>query len=148
MNWFLGLALLGVMLLGYVLMGRIDRTLSNSQPPHPAERPAVRVLLFGQDPCRADLEKHLAQDQISNRSVETPACPGPDRYDVVLALSDDDSANLLFCVAARHACQGVRTCARCNQVIYLAVFRQAAIDQILSGPVDGDALVRTVHAWL
>ncbi len=148
MPWFLGLALLGVILLGYVLMGRIDKTLANSQPQGLSVLPVARVLLFGPDPCRAELEKHLAQEHIPYAYVLTPDLPDPARYDAVLALSGDDSANLLLCVAARHACQHVKTCARCNQAIYLALFQQLAIDQILSGPVDTEALWHTVRAWL
>jgi hypothetical protein len=138
----LAIALISLFLMGYLLMDRLDQNLKSGIIHAEAESPAdVMHLIFGSARIVQELEPALEKEHVHCRITSEMKCPKGIRCQHVLAVSDSDLDNLLFCGLAKHAWPEVHLTARCNDRLHKGVFREAGIHKIIMDRTTPDSLV-------
>ena len=134
---------LGFFVLGYACMGRIDRFVKSeiSAPPVQEGQPAAEILLFGAGAAAQDLARRLEGRCPDVRCVPGPDVPEYPRCKVLLALSEDDRANLLVCSRTQRFCPEAVVVARCNDPMYRELFADTEARRVLAASCSAEAVL-------
>ncbi len=80
------------------------------------------------------MARHLEESRPDVRRVSGPEVPEYPRCEVLLALSEDDRANLLLCSRIQRLCPEAIVVARCNDPIYRELFAGTDARRVLAVP--------------
>ena len=120
---------IGVFFLGDRLMAKIDQfSIKGGFRQSPSQQPSV--LAFGD---KALFSNWHQSEAFKKRSIQWLATPDPSAfsdYDAVMAFSESDVENLLFCRLAKHLNPRVYTIAWCSDKTMASLYREAKIDRV------------------
>ena len=139
MTVLLIITILAAVVGGYCVMGRLDRFLGAGSPTEAArvEQESV-VLLFVSGDGGPSAEAALLGKGIPYLSTPEPEVPDGIRVMTVLAFSENDLDNLLLCSKVRHLYPQAGLVARCNDLLYLGIFKETGVRRILTGRLTAD----------
>ncbi len=126
---------IGMIVGGYYLMGLLDKNLKQKAIPMNEEPTDVMVLIFGSEGIVRELAPALKKAHIPCRVTTEMDYPKGIRCQHVLAISDDDLENLLFCTQVKHSWPEAHLIASCNDRIHKQIFHEAGIHSIIMDPI-------------
>ncbi|MDW7657571.1 MAG: NAD-binding protein [Bacillota bacterium] len=141
-------AAIGIVLFGYLIMSWLDAFFQKGGfIDSPAAKMEKSLLLYCAKQAEQlldRLEPLLQQQGLRYCLIPEPHVPLPASILAVLAISDNDLDNLLLCHEAKHLHADVYTIALCNDPLFTDFFKDAGIDQVLTGNQPADALVTLI----
>ncbi len=136
------IASIGVILYGYMLMSRLDRFMERGgfagQPKVALER---EILLYGEPETTDVIGLALDNAAITYDSASSLEIKDGATYRWVGAFSKDDERNLLICLLAKRKYESIRMMAKCNDMTYDNIFRQAGVTVIFTSDIVPDRIL-------